>query len=581
MTISRRKLFSWLVPSAVAGWVGGRANAAQPAQHAQAAQAQLNTAASLKELTTQTGAGLTGYGIKQPYGKGTVGAKLYNFITIEDFADENSAAGDWSTAIRAAVEFAANAGIHDVYGTGNYEISKPVILSGAVLGNKGLNLSLSHVVASKKWPRNTTLWDATPMIIIGDHVQVSGLNLRINMLNGGGRADGIRANGAGFALSHLHIGDARECIRVVANGEQTWPNASVQLTGDFWTDNWLAIYLSRGSKGTAPISEAWKIDVKFIAANRYGGILLRGGSQYAQIAGDHDYNGRYLSMLRVDSLEGLTRGTTVKGSRGSGEILTAFQDKHQFWVAVMEPRDVSAPGGKSSYSTGETLTSSTKSSIKRKILEVHRAADNESGTNFIDILHDFEGEPFARIQATIGYCSGIYGSLMFTSFITAQNSFSALTDNIRGLGVSSSGTILALYNRAESDSAFANITADYVNFQKKLYMGAHLYEGIGTAQVIGRSSSEFTTLFSLKEFPEDRYLQELNLYKVYIKTNVLGVAGEFLVNLTSDPAVKEPMIAQAVLWNQAAFAWRVSGYDFQVRQDSVDQMQFVANILRV
>ncbi|MCC3703434.1 hypothetical protein LLS47_02735 [Rouxiella badensis] len=581
MTISRRRFFSWLVPSALAGWMGGRAQAYEPVQHAQATQAQLSAASAVQQLNSNSGAGLSGYAIRQKYTRGTVGAKLNHFITIEDFADENSAAGDWSSAIKAAIDYAVEAGIHDVYGTGTYTLSSPVVISG-ILGNKGLNLSLSHLIANKDWPQNYSLWDAKPMILIGDDTQVTGLNLRINMLNGAGRADGIRANQAGFSLSHLHIGDARDCIRVIANGEQIWPNASVQITGDFWTENWLGVYLSRGTKGTSPISEAWKIDVKFIANNRYGGILIRGGSQYTQIAGDYDYNGRYLSMVQVDSLDGLKRGMFVTNGRANSEVLMAFQDQHKSWLMLMEVEDVSAhQGTNSSFQKGQTLKASRGSSPKRRILAAHRCADNESGTNYIDILHDFEGEPFAKIQAVLGYCSGIYGSMMFTSFITAQNSFSSTTDNLRGLGITNSGTILALYNKAESDTAFANITSDFVNFQKKLYMQSRLYEGTGVAQVIRRSTSEFTTLFSLQESQEDRYLQELNLYKVYIKTNILGVAGEFLVSLTSDSSVKEPMVAQAVLWNQGAFEWRVSGYDFQVRQDLVDPMQFVANILRV
>ncbi|WAT02540.1 hypothetical protein [Rouxiella chamberiensis] len=582
MSLSRRRLFGWLVPSAVVGWMGGKAQAQtrEPLQHAQAAQS--NASATVQQLNSNTGAGLSGYAVRQKYTRGTVGAKLNHFITIEDFADDQSAAGDWSSAIRAAIDYAIQAGIHDVYGTGTYTLSRPIVITGELASN-GLNISLSHLIANKDWPSHNSLWDATPMIVIGDKSSnITGLNLRINMLNGGGRADGINARDAGFSLSHLHIGDARNCIRVVANGEQTWPNASVQITGDFWTENWMGIYLSRGTKGTTPISEAWKINVKFIANNRYGGILLRGGSQYTQIAGDHDFNGRYLSMLQVDSLQGLRRGMAINSGRGRCEVLMAFEDQQKFYVMLMEAQDVSVGQGKnSSFSKGQTLSSSSAGAANRKVLAVHRCGDNGSGSNFVDILHDFEGEPFAKVQAVMGYCSGIFGSLMYTSFITGQSSFSATTDNLRGLGITNSGTMLSLYNKAESDAPFANVNADFVNFKKKLYMQARLYEGIGVAQIIGRSASEFTTLFSLEESSEDRYIQELNLYKVYIKTNVLGVAGEFLISLSSDASAKEPMVAQPIIYNESVFAWRVSGNNFQVRQDAMPEMHFVANILRV
>lgn len=579
MSLSRRRFFGWLVPSAVMGWMGGKAQASEPVQHAQAAQANGGAA----QLDANSGPGRDDYTIRQKYSHGSIGAKLNHFITIEDFADANSAAGDWSTAIRAAIDYAVQAGIHDVYGTGTYTLSRPIVITGALASN-GLNISLSHLIANDNWPSHRSLWDATPMIVIGDATSnITGLNIRINMLNGGGRADGINARGNGFALSHIHIGDARNCIRVVANGDHTWPNASVQITGDFWTGNWMGIYLSRGTKGTTPISEAWKINVKFIADNRYGGILLRGGSQYTQIAGDHDFNGRYLSMLQVDSLQGLRRGMSVNAGGERCEVLMAFEEQHKFYVMVMESHDVSVGQGKksSSFRVGQTLSSSSAGAANRKVLAVHRCADNESGSNYVDILHDFEGEPFAKIQAVMGYCSGIFGSMMYTSFITGQSSFSALTDNLRGLGISNSGSMLSLYNKAESDAPFANINPNFVNFDKKLYMKARLYEGIGVAQSIGRSPSEFTTLFKLDESGEDRYMQELNLYKVYIKTDVLGVAGEFLISLTSDASAKEPMVVQPIIYNQAIFAWRVSGYEFQVRQDAAPAMQFVANILRV
>ncbi|NIF23026.1 hypothetical protein [Candidatus Pantoea multigeneris] len=579
MTLSRRKLFRWIVPSATLGWlVRGQVQAAQPVQPA-LQNAVYRDGEPHFQLAADTSTAAATYSLGTTYSSGTVGAKLNRFVTIEDFADTNSANGNWAVAIKNAIDYARVNGIRNVYGANSYTISSTIVVEG--LSNNGLNISIGRLVASSTWPKNTTLWDATPMLLIGDTVaNITGLNLTINMLDGAGVADGIQATQYGFALSSIHIGDARNCVRVISNGNQQWPNASVQVSGDFWTANWLGIYLSRGTKGSSPISEGWKINVKFIANNRYGGILARGGSQYTQIRGDHDYNGRYLSLLQIDALDGITRGMKITNGTTQAEVLVAWQAQGQYWLAVMETKDVSAGnGGKSSYSVNDKLTSPTTTIRQRTITAVQTGGDNASATNYFDVLHDFEGEPFAKLQATMGYCSGIIGSLQFTSMILMQNSFQGITDNLRGLGVANSGTALSLYNRAVSDTPFANITSSFVNFQSKLYMQNRLYEGTGVAQTVTRSTSTYTTLFTLQPTATDRYLGEQNLYKVYIKTNYPGVCGEYLISVSDNTS--DALQAHAVISNDGVFVWRVSGSNFQVRQEAADSIQFVANILRV
>ena len=70
------------------------------------------------------------------------------------------------------------------------------------------------------------------------------------------------------------------------------------------------------------------------------------------------------------------------------------------------------------------------------------------------------------------------GGLQYSSSWQYQNSFSGATDSLRGFGVSNSGSTLAFYNYAVSMLPWANITSDFVNFEKKLYLKDHKVTGL-------------------------------------------------------------------------------------------------------
>ncbi|MEB6137245.1 phage tail fiber protein, partial [Klebsiella pneumoniae] len=74
-----------------------------------------DTADLALKLASFTGAGLVGYKLGLPYPADTVGRKLNNWVFVEEFADENSAADDWTTALKNALIFAVNNNIRDVY----------------------------------------------------------------------------------------------------------------------------------------------------------------------------------------------------------------------------------------------------------------------------------------------------------------------------------------------------------------------------------------------------------------------------------------------------------------------------------
>ncbi|MEB6136211.1 hypothetical protein MXF19_15460, partial [Klebsiella pneumoniae] len=61
------------------------------------------------------GGGLISTNINAEYPDRTVGWKLNKWVLVEEFADANSAADDWTTALKNALIFAVNNNIRDVY----------------------------------------------------------------------------------------------------------------------------------------------------------------------------------------------------------------------------------------------------------------------------------------------------------------------------------------------------------------------------------------------------------------------------------------------------------------------------------
>ncbi|MCC3745897.1 Ig-like domain-containing protein [Rouxiella badensis] len=570
------------------------------AQETAAAQRVLETMQSA--LGATTGSGYVGYDGSISYSSGTIGAafntggtqlstnttKLARYIDIEDYADTAAASGDWTTAIQAAIDGAVSKGILEVRGTGSYAISGTIKIRN--IFSYGLNISIHSLSTTSSFPTSTTFWNATPMITIGDSLSnITGLNLFINVLNGGGVADGIAGTGYGFALSHIHVGNASNCIAVVREGSHQWPNASNWITGDYWTSNYMGIFLKSGTTGTNPIVEGWKIFVKFIASNYWGGVWFFDSGQYAQVSGDWDFNGKRLAVLELSSSTGLSSiigQTGLKLTDGTTplEFLFYYTNEGNTYVVVASTVDISAVSGSAfPWTTGATISCTTVTGVALAYTSVNVCGDNTSATNYFDILHDFERAAFAKIQITAGYLSGIIGGLLYTSNIQYQNSFDSLTDSDHGLSVGNSGTTLSLYNTTVESVPFMSTTTDYVNFAKKLYMKDYLYEGVGSANTYASSTSTTSVLALLTDSSNNKYLSEGTMYDITLKTNYAGTCGSYRVFVIYSGGAYSHVVVSTYSGSAISitFTDTTSGVQMNFRQEAQTYMQVVTNVVRI
>ena len=528
-------------------------------------------------------------------------AQALIYVTPELFGAGKT--GDDTGAIQNAIDFAIANKISTVVGFKSYNISDSLLIAGA--GVQGVTVRLMQVKVmdtfiSPKDPDGNVeevgLWNAPPTVRIGDNASnMANINLHIDYLDGNNRADGVANFGFGYALSHVHVGYAVNCVRVIASGQHLWPNASIKFTGFYWVNNWIGIIAENGlSTGTSPIVEGWKIEVCFMAANRYGGIWMRKSGQYAQIRGDLDFNGRWLSVGRLsaetnlgtmDGLKGLriTNGTT------QSEFLFRYTHQGRIYVVLAEGRNVSiGESSGSSYKAGDVLTCTTMPDVKLVIDGVSVCADNPSGTNFFDILHDFDGQPFAALHIDCGYLSQVIGSLLFTSNIEFQNSFNRISNSSNGLAVGNSGEVMSLHNLAQSDDPFFNLSSKWVNFDRKFYMKERKYTGSEVLAKVANSDSVYLDVLAVHDLGTDKTADEGSKYHIEIESNYLGCGASFDIWLKGEGNVS---VTRRTMLNRAfKFRWvEILGSDgvtpvgimLQLRQESQASINFLINIVRV
>ncbi|CAM3711242.1 hypothetical protein BS639_17260 [Rouxiella silvae] len=577
-----------LTADAQAALTGAQASANEAAQSAAASGIIANN------LGLPPGAGLVGYKRGVSYPVNSAGSKLSRWIDIEDYADSNAASGDWLSTIQTAINTAINEGITEIRGQGSYAISNTLNIQN--IQSKGINLYLKSLSVTADFPTNTSFWDATPMINVGDMVSnITGLNIFIQTLDGGGKADGISAIGYGYALCHIHVGSLTNCIAGMRQGKHQWPNASNYVTGDNWANNRVGIYLADGTGPNAPITEGWHIDIKFMPVNSWGAIWYRRSGRYGRFNSDVDFNGQNLSIYQLSNTTGLdliwdTQQLKLTNGTNTAEFLFYYMYQGYFYIVIGEDHKCSAidAEGPPSFSVGDTLSCTTISGVALGVGTVNVCRDNASGTNYFDILHDFERGTFGKILVMCGYAAGIIGGIQQSSSFQFQNSFNGATDSLRGFGVSNSGSTLAFYNYAISNNPYSNITSDYVNFEKKLYLKDHRIVGGEVEAVIARSTTDYTTLLNFSDTSTDKRADEGAKFHVEILTNYDGCGASFNINVKAAGIIQ---VTKPTMLN-GAFKFRivtvlssdgtsVVGSALQIRQESQDFIRFVINITRL
>lgn len=516
---------------------------------------------------------------------------IANYINVEMFGATGGS--DDTTALQNAIDYVIANDIAVLYGLKSYTISDTLTVKGA--GSQGFELKLGGLVAGSNFPTNTSFWDATAMLEVGDSVSnFTNIRIDINVLNGGGVADGIIPVGYGFSLSEINFGYASNCVAVIRTGKHEWPNASTHITGGFWTNNWIGGFIANGTSGTTPIVEGWKWDVKFIAANYWGGIWLQESGHYAQLRGDWDFNGASLAFLLLSDGTGLSSiagQTQLKLTNGTVEYEFLFYYVYQgaTYIVVASPTAANLSYYNSdtaafAWTTSDTISCTTVDGVALKFSGGELAADNASKTNYFDVLHDFQTSAFAKLQVTPGYMSQIKGGNLFTTNIQMQNSFNGIGFRMQGFGVSNSGTTLAFYDFAHAETPWANITSDFVNFQHRLYMQTYKYEGIPVLVTVPAGpadTDEYTSAFTLTDVTTDKYADEGTMYHITMCSNYAGCYGDFKVFIKGTAATFFDVRQDAAWAFQAEDSSDGTGVTIGLLQRAQSTINMLFNIRRV
>jgi hypothetical protein len=475
------------------------------------------------ELSSPLGASYMGYAISSAIEGKTVEAKLNNLVFIEDFKHLVSEDGDWQPAAQAAHDYARNNGFNKIWSFRPMAFKTPLIINGWA---QGMDLHLSLVTAHDSIPMYEDWKSASSLITLGSVSGGSmvGLNINIGFMDGKNVCNGIEVVGRGCGGSQITIGRAMRCNIVYDCSKQTWPSASNFIYGRYWYDGNVGAYLARGYGDDTPIAEGHKLCVGFVTGMRYGAYLLRTGSQYSQISGDADFNGRYLSEITLSGsqLNGLERGAKITNGTATGEVLAFYtQASGLHKVLIIEEVDVSC--GNSSYAPGDTVASGNWSST----ISMVRTA--QQGENFFfDIILDFHGSAFAKVDVNCGYLGGIVGHSLHSCSIHYQNSFTAYTNSINGATFVHSGKTLTLKDTYLSRTIL-DCTADYIANGTNIFTRSHRTYGAEYAATFSRGQVRTIRTFSYIGIKNAPGIKDIYDIQVFGPTGLNGICSSFNV----------------------------------------------------
>lgn len=452
--------------------------------------------------------------------------KLNNMVLVEDFYHLVTADGDWTQAAQAALAYAINHDLNKVWSFQQLAFKSPLIIDN---WTHGLEMRFASLEAHASFPAYTDWKNATPLIMIGkEGGSMVGLEIHIGSINGRARANGISIRGKGCGGSRLHIGKAIGCNIVYDCSQQIHASASNFITGDYWYQGNMGAYFAKGTSGDYPIAEGHKLSVGFITQMRYGGSLWRNGAQYGQISGDADFNGRFLCevTLSSQSFNGLTRGAEITNGTATGEVLAFYVPTAGVYkVLIIEKNDVS--GGKSAFAAGDTLTSGSW----RSAISAVRTA--QQGENFyFDIILDFYGAPFARLDVDCGYIGGLVGHSLYSCTLNYKNSYSVATNSVNGAQWLHSGTTLTLRDSYLNKNLF-DCTSAFIAPGEDLYL--RNYRAYGTDFAATFAPGQARTIRTFKYIGINNAPGVKDIYEVQVfgPTNLSGVCSSFKVAVSS------------------------------------------------
>lgn len=397
---------------------------------------------------------------------------------------------DDGPAIQAALDWCLNKGIKRLHGDLSYASAQTLDL---INYGRGFRFSMGGLNAHPDFPPPATWKTGSSLLRFGNvgGAQV-GLDIDIQFLDGKNLADGMSFPNLALGGSRFYISRAENCgIVWAARGDNTWPASSNICRGDYWQNNKMGIYVK---SGTAP-REGSTFDVSFITGCIYGGCWLGDGSQYAQLRGQFDFNGQYLSELRVPSRTNFAEGDIITGatSHTVGEVLAAYTYRGQQFLLVIEDHNVMNDG--SHFDAAETITNTGTGNTTITAIRIPNQAAN---SRYFDVIQNHQTAPFAKNIFSMAYLGGMVGNLLFTNNMQWANSADGHTNEFAGFQFTNTGNGQCDMINDWDGSTILDINATVVapSGGRDLYMGAG--GGISTGNVgVTLLQSVTTTVYPL------------------------------------------------------------------------------------
>lgn len=259
------------------------------------------------------------------------------------------------------------------------------------------------------------------------------------------------------------------------------------------------------------------------------------------------------------------------------------------YLVFFEDMNVAADSGNTQFcKAGDVITIDGYPNSTITVGSTTRCSDNASGTNYYDILHDFENTAFAKCDISCGYLSGVIGGMQFTSNINYFSSFSAVTNSIQGFSVGNDGTNMTLYDQATGGGPFMIINPELMAINRRLQMGDHKVTGVTTYQILPASDANTKyDVMTLNDTVTDKYGQEGSLWRITITCNFQNVMGiiDYGIWGVAGLAVYDRILPGAIFeWDIIEVtdaSGNLTGANLRLRQGVQTTMQFSITKTRI
>lgn len=568
-------------------------------------------------LTDSTGSGTLGYALDNEYGYGTAGYKLNQFVDIRDFKDSNAEAGDWSSAIEAAIKYGVDNDIHEIYGKGNFYTSRTINIQG-VPGS--FKISIDKLGITDSFPNTVAgiFGTATDLIHLGNSGNLNGIEIYIGTLDGAYQskvagvaafdvsaprtpvANGIVYYGGGMSSSYITMGWLQNCVIGLLWGEQNSPNGTVFHKIGYVQYNYIGAYIRTALSGNSPIAEANVFDFRFCAQNYICGVWGGHGGQFTTLQnGNYDYNGRHCAKLRLSDTTGLTAigGTSgLKLTNGTTQYDFLFRYQYQgYWYVFVASYDTALnynSGNTFGWTTSDTITCTTVDgvAIKFDTVTVTEDDDSVSRVNYFDIFHDYQDDITSKWKIFVEYASGVYGGNMHLSNISFDTAINPYSHQWYGLGAITAGDYLSLYNYKNNNNPWLNVDSTKISIGSGMQLVTGLAPTLGAAGIVllpqSSGVTDWVDAYTFANSGDFKLFEEGTHYYVKITSRLNEGSSAFHLIITSDGCsilvdFDIHLIAYQIIEVFGDDGTTVTGYKLQMRQEAQNSLYVTLNIERI